>query len=120
MARQLIEQITDDMDGTKADTTVAFSWDGTAYEIDLSRKNAAAFEKILKPYLAKARKVRAGGGARRTARSGRSTRPGGPSSARRPSRDLAAVRVWARDNGHEVSERGRISTAVLQAYDAEH
>ena len=117
MARQLIEQVTDDLDGGKADTTVSFSWDGTAYEIDLSRKNASALEKTLRPYLSAARKVRSGSAStRRTTRSPR----GGGSSGRRQSRDLGAVREWAKENGHQVSERGRISSAILQAYDEAH
>jgi hypothetical protein len=45
-----------------------------------------------------------------------STGPGkGP--ARRPSAtDLSAVRNWARANGFKVSDRGRVSNAVLKAY----
>ena len=30
--------------------------------------------------------------------------------------DLAAVRSWARNNGFDVSDRGRVSNAVLDAY----
>jgi hypothetical protein len=40
-------------------------------------------------------------------------------SGTRPKRgDLGAIRAWARDNGHQVSERGRIPGAILAAYDA--
>ena len=43
------------------------------------------------------------------------------SSSRAKSRtDLAAVRDWAKSNGHQVSARGRISAAVQEAYDAAH
>lgn len=39
------------------------------------------------------------------------------SSATRSQRtDLAAVRSWARDNGYQVSDRGRVSNAVLAEY----
>ena len=38
-------------------------------------------------------------------------RPTGPGTA-------AHVREWARANGHEVSDRGRISKSVMQAYQA--
>ena len=34
--------------------------------------------------------------------------------------DLADVRAWARQSGHDVSDRGRVSAAVLEAYDAAH
>lgn len=101
-------ELIDDLDGGKADRTVAFSWGGSAFEIDLSKKNAAAFEKAMKPYLESARKVR-----RR--------KSSAPAPSRRPGkRDLAAVREWARENGHPVSDRGRIPAGVTDAYDAAH
>jgi hypothetical protein len=30
--------------------------------------------------------------------------------------DTAAVRSWARDNGYQVSDRGRISSQIIDAY----
>jgi hypothetical protein len=37
----------------------------------------------------------------------------------RPHRDeAAAIRAWARENGHEVSDRGRIPKTVVEAYRA--
>jgi len=102
-----LTELIDDLDGGKADRTIAFSWDGNAYEIDLSKKNASVFEKTVKPYLEVARKVPR-----------RATRQAG--SGRRTQRDLAAVREWARANGHTVSDRGRIAAAITAAYDAAH
>jgi hypothetical protein len=78
--------------------------------IDLSAKNRAALEKALKPYIAKATEQ-----GRRRSRPGKATRSSSRSKART---DLAAVREWAKNNGHQVSDRGRISAAVLKAYDA--
>ncbi|MGN6608796.1 MAG: histone-like nucleoid-structuring protein Lsr2 [Jatrophihabitans sp.] len=103
-----IVEMTDDIDGTKADRTVAFTWDGKSYEIDLSKKNANAFEKALAPYLQVARPASAK--SRGPARRGRST-----GAAKH---DLQAVREWARANGHEVSERGRIASSIIDAYRA--
>jgi hypothetical protein len=37
-------------------------------------------------------------------------------AARTATTDLPAVRSWGRANGYQVSDRGRVSTAVLQAY----
>lgn len=112
MARQLIEQLTDDLDGTKADRSVRFAWDNASYEIDLSKKNAATLAKALKPYVEAARKVRPTTGPNRRAR----TRM---AANRRPSgTDLAVVREWAKQNGHAVATRGRIPSAVLAAYEA--
>ena len=95
--------ITDDLDGTPTAETVVFSFDGVSYPIDLGKRNRAAFEKVLKPYLDAATKV--SGGSRGWTRSSRGT-------SRRPQRsrpDLAAVRAWAAENGLEVSQRGRIA-----------
>jgi Lsr2 len=103
-------ELTDDLDGGRAEGAVTFAWDGATYEIDLSKRNAAALEKALKPYISAARRVR-----RPT------TRRGAGSSAQRGGRhDLGEVRAWARANGHDVSDRGRISAAVTEAYDAAH
>lgn len=113
LAKKVIEvvELTDDLDGGKADTTVAFTWDGTPLEIDLSKKNAAAFHKLLKPYIEAARKVRPA-----AVRSTRSRRA--PASAPSRRTDLDAVRSWANANGYDVSTRGRIAASVLEAYDS--
>jgi len=105
-----ITEFIDDLDGSKADRTVSFAIDGTSYEIDLSKKNAAAFNKALKPYLDAARKVRRSTGKAPTRGGARRRRTAGP--------DLAAVRNWARANGHAVSDRGRVPATVLDAYSA--
>jgi hypothetical protein len=111
MARKVetIVTMTDDLDGSKADRTLLFGVDGTSYEIDLSKKNATAFEKALAPYVAAGRKVKATRGRRGATAT---------STGRRP--DLGQVREWARANGHQVSDRGRIPATVLDAYDAAH
>jgi hypothetical protein len=45
-------------------------------------------------------------------------------SVRRPQpldrEQTAAIRAWARQNGHQVSERGRISKTVVDAFEAAH
>jgi hypothetical protein len=107
---ETIVTLSDDLDGSKADRTVTFGFEGVSYEIDLSKKNATALGKALAPYVAAARKLPARG--RRGARA--PVRGGG--SGRRP--DLVTVRQWARANGHEISDRGRVPAAILDAYDA--
>jgi hypothetical protein len=100
--------LTDDIDGSEATETVSFSLDGASYEIDLNAKNAAALRGIVAPYVGAARKAgRSRGVAVRRSRGGRG-------------HDLGAVREWARANGHQVSDRGRISAAVQEAYDSAH
>jgi hypothetical protein len=105
---QTITTLTDDLDGGKADQTVTFSFDGTSYEIGLSKKNATTFNKLIKPYVESARRVRATRGTSSTAIRGKGR---GPS-------DLAEIREWANANGHSVAGRGRISADVVAAYDA--
>ncbi len=110
MAKQTVvtELLVDDLDGSTADRTINFSWEGTSYEIELSRKNAVAFEKAMKPYVDAARRTRSGGRARRAGNS------------RGGKRDLSSIRDWAAKNGFEVSARGRIAASVIDAYEAAH
>jgi hypothetical protein len=108
MARTTITQITDDIDGSKDAEEVAFSFMGNDYTIDLAKKNRAAFEKAMKPY------IDAGTRVARRARPASSPRTSATKSSNRA--DLKAVRAWAVDNGYEVSARGRVPTAVVEAY----
>lgn len=109
MAKQTTVTITDDLDGSANAKEVSFSLDGRTWLIDLSAKNRAALEKALKPYIAKA--VEQGRGRSRS----KVTRSSSRSKSRR---DLVAVREWAKNNGHAVSDRGRVSADILAAYDA--
>jgi hypothetical protein len=108
MTRTTITQITDDIDGSKDAEEVAFSFLGTDYTIDLAKKNRAAFEKAMKPYIDAATRVS------RRARPGSSPKKSSTTSSR--GADLKAVRAWAIENGFEVSARGRIPKAVVEAY----
>ena len=103
MAKTTITQITDDLDGSKDAETYAFAWQGNEYTIDLSKKNAKALEKALQPDISAGSRVRG----RRSAKTSKTSR-----------RDLADVRAWAKENGYQVSERGRVSADVLAAFDA--
>lgn len=111
MAQKHIVQLIDDLDQGVADETVAFSVDGAAYEIDLSRTNAAQLRDSLAPYVANAR--RAGRGA------GRAPSSVSPSRRARGDREQTqAVREWARNNGHQIGEKGRIPARILEAYNS--
>ncbi|HVU72652.1 MAG TPA: Lsr2 family protein [Mycobacteriales bacterium] len=106
--REVIEHLTDDLDGSAAAETIRFSIDGRGYVIDLNKKNAAALRKALDPYRAAARRDSA---ARSSRRPGSAARPGG-------SVDAKAVRAWAKANRVKVPARGRIPSAVLEKYNA--
>jgi hypothetical protein len=100
----------DDIDGTDADETVTFALDGVNYEIDLSAANADKLREALSLYIGHGRKV---SGRRRSAGGRRSVAStSGPSAAE--------IRAWARENGYDVPERGRVSAEVREAYAAAH
>jgi hypothetical protein len=109
MAQKVNIVLVDDLDGTEATETVSFGLDGTSYEIDLNDGNAASLREALSGYVGHARKVTGGG--RRARKAGNS------STSANNTKD---VREWAKSQGMEVSERGRISADVQQAYDAAH
>ncbi len=104
-----VTELTDDLDGGKADRTVDFAVNGTSYELDLNNKNAKVLDKVLAPYISAARKVRATRGRPATANTG-----GRPKSRT----DLSAIREWAQANGYQVSSRGRVAQEIQDAYDA--
>jgi hypothetical protein len=107
VAQRVTVVLEDDLDGGSADETVLFGLDGANYEIDLSAKNAAKLRDVLAKYVGSARRSSARG--RRAGSRGR----GGSSNA-------SAVREWARANGYDVSDRGRVPADVKAAYDAAH
>ncbi|WP_340539737.1 histone-like nucleoid-structuring protein Lsr2 [Nocardioides sp. GXZ039] len=106
MAQKVNITLVDDIDGSDATETIRFGLDGANYEIDLNDKNATKLRNALANYVGNARKV---AGTRRASR--RSTPAAGGASP-------AEIRDWARSNGMDVPERGRIPAAVREAFDA--
>jgi hypothetical protein len=105
VAQRMTVEMTDDIDGTEAAETIAFRVDGTAYEIDLSNKNAAKIRRDLGRYIEHARRATGG------------RRPGRP---RRDRHHSPAVREWAKQQGIQVSERRRIPASVISQYEKAH
>ena len=105
MATKVTVALEDDLDGGPAVETVRFSVGGAEYEIDLNKKNAAAFRRKLAPFIEHARPA----GRRPRRRAGRSA------AGRERG---AAIRAWAADQGIAVSARGRIPADVVERYDA--
>ena len=112
MARQVITTLIDDLDGKKADRTVEFSLDGTSYTIDLSDANAGKLRKALDPFIAAGTRV-----GRASARAVRTSGPARPAGSRDENK---LIRDWALQNGHQISERGRIPQSVTSAYRQAH
>jgi len=110
MAKKVTVTLIDDFDGeAAADETVEFGLDGVTYEIDLSTKNAAKLRNDLKQWVGAGRRV---GGRRR----GRSSSARSRGAIDRE--QSAAIREWARRNGHNVSSRGRIPADIIDAFHA--
>lgn len=111
MAQKIIVSLVDDLDGSDAEETIEFGLDGVTYEIDLSTENAEELRDALAQYVEHAR------------RSGGRKRTGARSNAKASGRSAAvdreqnqAIRAWARKNGYEVSDRGRIPSEIVDAY----
>jgi hypothetical protein len=108
MARQITEVLIDDIDGGNASVSVQFAYEGKSYAIDLNKRNAKKFDDSIKPWITAGRRV--------TARSG----PARKATTASDPAHLAQVRAWAKENGLEVSARGRIAQQTLDAYKAAH
>lgn len=109
MAQQFQTRYIDDLDGTdlgETANTLSFAFEGKEYSIDLGDDNADTFRQAMTPYITAGRRVTD------KAKAARKT-----SAATSPTH-TKAIREWARANGYEVSDRGRIPAEVLQAYDA--
>ncbi|MEJ2869946.1 Lsr2 family protein [Actinomycetospora sp. OC33-EN08] len=125
MAQKTVVTLVDDLTGEESEdiTTVEFALDGVTYEIDLDDKNSAELRDALAQYVAAARRTggrrAATGGGRRRASGGagtgtpRATSPGGYD--RETSKQ---IREWARTEGFEVSDRGRVPNNVVEAWEA--
>ena len=115
LAQRIVTQLISDLSGEEIPDghgeTIEFAYRGIAYSIDLTAKEVATFDRAVAPQLEHATVV---AGTRKSA-AGR-----GKQAASRPRADLRSIRVWARENGYEVSDRGRVRAEVQQAYDAAH
>lgn len=108
MATKTTVVLVDDLNGDPADTTIRFGLDSRQYELDLTDENAQELRELFNRYISAARRVPGG----------RRGSTAGPLKAAFTAVDPAAVRAWAKGNGVDVSPRGRIKAAVLEAYRA--
>ncbi|MGH3598881.1 MAG: histone-like nucleoid-structuring protein Lsr2 [Pseudonocardiaceae bacterium] len=124
MAQKTIVTLIDDLTGEEAEdiSTVEFALEGITYEIDLADDNAAKLRDNLARYVAAARKTSgrrpATRGADRSA--GRSAGNAGVPRSGYNRDTLRSIREWAKQNGHNVSDRGRLPLTVLHAWEADH
>lgn len=108
MAQKVQVTLVDDIDGSPAQETITFALDGVSYEIDVNEDHAKALRESFAEWMGHAR--RTGGGRKNAPRRARGTGSGGSSEA-------SKIREWARENGFNVSERGRIPAEVREAYE---
>lgn len=114
MARRIVHQLVDDIDGTVLGVgegeTVHFSLNGVSYEIDLTKTNADSLRDALEPFIEAGRRSSAASAAR----------AGAPRKRAPRSPETAVIREWANENGYTVSERGRVPAPIIEAYRAAH
>jgi nucleoid-associated protein Lsr2 len=108
VAQKIQTVFVDDLDGSEAEGTVRFGLDGAEYEIDLNSEHAQALREALAPYVSAAR--RAGGGARRPARPARRAAASGLNTTE--------VREWAKAQGIDVKDRGRVPAELVVKFKA--
>jgi hypothetical protein len=104
-----------EVEGTE---TIAFGLDGSSYEIDVCDAHAGQLRDAYAPFVGAGRRAGRGAVAPAQRRGGRGAArsSGGAGDKQR----VSEIRDWARKNGHQVNERGRIAATVLQAYEAAH
>ncbi|QKW38231.1 Lsr2 family protein [Actinomadura sp. NAK00032] len=107
MAQKVRIIMTDDLDGGEAAETVSFAIDGRTYEIDLSEDNARKLRSTLHSYMESGRRLKG-------------TRGAVPARAAHGRERGAEIRQWAKDQGIEINERGRIPATVIAQYEAAH
>lgn len=104
MAQQIQTLFIDDIDGGEAAGTVRFALDGVEYEIDLSIKHTDELHTKLGKYIDHARKI--GSTSKRASRGRRTT----------GAIKTTAVRSWAREQGYDIKDRGRVPTDLVTKY----
>ncbi|GAA1351989.1 Lsr2 family protein [Falsarthrobacter nasiphocae] len=110
MAQKVQIILEDDLSGGAAEETVRFALDGVEYQIDLNTENAEKLREALKPFISVAMKTNTRG--RRS--------PGRSGAAASRSGHTAKVRAWAKEQGFNVSDRGRIHQEIFDKYAAAH
>jgi hypothetical protein len=114
MAQRVEVSLVDDIDGGEATATVRFGLDGTEYEIDLNDKNAGTLRGVLGEYAGHARVVSGHRGAGRPRQTRHAGQALGPRALSR--NESRKIRAWARENGYDIKDRGRVPGDVVAKY----
>ncbi len=112
MAQRTRIELIDDLDGSEAEESIEFCLDGVQYSIDLSDENAEKLREALSEFIDAGTRL----GGRRKRKPATSGRAGTPGAVDRE--QTKAIREWARNQGYEISDRGRIPRQIVQEYHA--
>lgn len=110
MAQKVVTTFVDDLTGEESTeiTTHSILIDGAGVEIDLTDDNYEALLELLNPYLHAegARRIRGGSVGKTRIKPVRASKA-----------DSAAIRTWAKEEGYDISNRGRVPASVREAYE---
>jgi hypothetical protein len=112
MAQRVRTILISDLSGDEVEAggeSVAFSYQGVDYTIDLTAKEAAGFDKAIAMYVEHATKAG-------RARSGRPS----PASTQHHAERIGNMKRWAAEQGIDYPKRGRLPKSLVEAYDAAH
>lgn len=112
MAQRVQTILIDDIDGTEAQETVTFTLDGKDYEIDLTTAHAAELRDSLAKFIDASRKLG------RSSQAAIPKRAGRKAAAADSTPSPAEVREWAKGQGIEVSDRGRVANELVVKFQA--
>lgn len=113
MVQRVITELFDDLDGSPAVETVRYGYAGHSYEIDLNDEHARELDEVLARYIEHSRRLD-------EAQPTRQRRTRKTEEKHRGPEELRAIRQWAREQGLQVSDRGRIAADIVEKYDAAH
>jgi hypothetical protein len=130
MAQQTVVTLTCDVDanGTEASDTIELGLEGAHYEIDLCEEHADELREALERFLTAGRPLHSQGrlgriNASRTVTPRVTPRAVATQTTRTKTRpdalQLKAIREWARQQGYQISDRGRIAVEITNAYHAQ-
>jgi hypothetical protein len=108
MAQKVLVRVTSDLSGKPDAQTVRFSYEGFDYEIDLTEAEHSKLGGFLSTYMS---------AARRAGRTNTRSKAAEPRRMTASTGDSNAVRAWAKANGIEVSDRGRVPARIQTAYE---
>ena len=115
MAQNIITEIVSDFSG-KPGETVPFTFNGAEMTVDLDNLERHNFERMIAAHQEKIANLEAEFAAKMAKYVEVAKVVNSGKSSRSRAEDPAKVREWARANGYDVKERGRINAEIVTAY----